>query len=820
MRNNYNGFNIILINIIFLSFLISNSKEQRKILSINFPNILTLLNQNIIMVAQDGIHYFNSDLTIEDVSKKIIFENQVLNSEQDEKTSIAQFSSEDGGYIIVLSLNIIYFLTSEGIFIDSKNLSSIIDGEHYCITPYKNDNNNLHYIIDYPSSDNEYKGFTLLYSIYSLSSQSIHIVNSKIIEVKIGSYNNNPSYLEGVSCLILTHPSLNYNILTCFYGVSYVIEIQSKSFDLNNNLEEISDLFYYCYDLEQTGNIQYISVVPNENKQKVFIFYFSTIPYYLTFDFEKKFSKPISLFEQPDFSIRYGYYFSRTFYFSQTNEIICVLSYNERCKKLIIVFNSDFTLKNKVDMLPSESSYCYNTFSFGVFFDGINYNIVYDNGVPVDSFIFINEITDLGNNQISEDLIKLSESSLNFDDRSESLSENAKYKDNKTELFTGETKTESIETENSKTEYIETENSKTESIEDKTDSKTEYIENETDSRTQYIEAKTDSKTESVENETDVIIKCDIEDLFNKNEKCKINSTNTTDIKQVLTNKIREDLTNGNMDSMLSNIIENNTDLLAKENNVLYQITTSDNQDNNEYNNISTIHLGDCEQILRSIYHLDNSTKLLIFKIDVFEEGHLTPKIEYEVYESVNKTKLELSHCNNVKIDLSIPVTIDETSLYKYNLSDGYYNDKCCPSSSDNGIDITLSDRRDEFYNNNLSLCEENCDFVKYDIDSKKAICNCEVKTDINLFTEKIDKDKFFKNFIDIKTITNIDIIKCYKVLFTKKGLIKNIGSYIILFIILIHIIFLIAFLLKGHKSFMNQINNIIKSKEKKKRYKK
>ena len=59
---------------------------------------------------------------------------------------------------------------------------------------------------------------------------------------------------------------------------------------------------------------------------------------------------------------------------------------------------------------------------------------------------------------------------------------------------------------------------------------------------------------------------------------------------------------------------------------------------------------------------------------------------------------------------------------------------------------------------------------------------------------------------------NIHIIKCYKLLFTGKGIIKNIGSYIILFLLLISIILLFIFVLKDGNKFVNNINQIINVK--------
>ena len=70
----------------------------------------------------------------------------------------------------------------------------------------------------------------------------------------------------------------------------------------------------------------------------------------------------------------------------------------------------------------------------------------------------------------------------------------------------------------------------------------------------------------------------------------------------------------------------------------------------------------------------------------------------------------------------------------------------------------------------------------------------------------IDKKKFFENFIDIKNIANINILKCYKVLFSKKGIKGNIGSYVIILFIMFHFIFTLLLYNKN----LNIIKNIIK----------
>ena len=93
-----------------------------------------------------------------------------------------------------------------------------------------------------------------------------------------------------------------------------------------------------------------------------------------------------------------------------------------------------------------------------------------------------------------------------------------------------------------------------------------------------------------------------------------------------------------------------------------------------------------------------------------------PKIEYEVYYSSyndnNLDKLNLTLCKGTKIEISIPVKING-NIDKYNKSSNYYNDVCYKTITESGTDISLKDRRIEFVENNMTLCEENCELIDY-----------------------------------------------------------------------------------------------------------
>ena len=82
-------------------------------------------------------------------------------------------------------------------------------------------------------------------------------------------------------------------------------------------------------------------------------------------------------------------------------------------------------------------------------------------------------------------------------------------------------------------------------------------------------------------------------------------------------------------------------------NATVQITNTEMQKNNSNKNISTIDLGECENVLREKHNLKNTTlPLLIFKVDYYPNDSLIPIIGYEVYSPIDLTMLNLSYCSN------------------------------------------------------------------------------------------------------------------------------------------------------------------------------
>ena len=231
------------------------------------------------------------------------------------------------------------------------------------------------------------------------------------------------------------------------------------------------------------------------------------------------------------------------------------------------------------------------------------------------------------------------------------------------------------------------------------------------------------------------------------------------------------------------------------------------------NRMSIINLDECESLLKQQYEIPENVSLIILKYEKMTGIGSEKSIQYEVYDPTdNYKRLNLSVCENSDIDIAIPIDIDEEikNLYNDLKEDGYdlfdrngkfYLDICTPFTADNGADILLADRLYFFFSKvaNLTVCPSNCQYSTFSIDTQYLSCQCMVNNDL-IDVENTDKylGNVLYNMEDYKLkYTSYKTMKCYKLVFNFKLFIKNLGSIILSILLLIYIIFLISFLIKG-----------------------
>ena len=278
-------------------------------------------------------------------------------------------------------------------------------------------------------------------------------------------------------------------------------------------------------------------------------------------------------------------------------------------------------------------------------------------------------------------------------------------------------------------------------------------------------------------------------------------------------------------SILSDSIKNSEissfkkDVTLNGENITYQITTSENQKKASHNlNVSVIDLGECEKIIkRNISKENDPTPLLILKIDIKKSKTKTTAVEYEVYNPYTREKIDLSICINESIAIYAPVNLndEETSLYNdlssqgydlFDVNNSFYTDSCATYTSSNGTDVSLLDRKDYYYNEDIVLCEDKCEYMKVDTKTEKVFCKCKIKNEVNIENnQEFSPQKLIESFYKVDTILNFEVLFCFDLVFSKKGLKQNICFYIL---IIFFAMFLVSMIINVFTA-MKKIDEII-----------
>ena len=361
--------------------------------------------------------------------------------------------------------------------------------------------------------------------------------------------------------------------------------------------------------------------------------------------------------------------------------------------------------------------------------------------------------------------------------------------------------------------------------------------NETNIKTCYnIETETETETET-ERETETEKKEQINkettyitDIINIPE--EKNTSLSCNIDEILAENCHQKISNDQIkdiyDILLTHISSNASEIIATEN-VIFQISSLHEQEEGNNPNISSIDLDECEKILKNNSGLTDEEDLIVFKIDIKSEDLSTTYVQYEIYDPRDLNIMSLDVCEGTKITVKVPINLDETSqsLYDslsksgynlFDLNDDFYNDICSTYTTENGTDLTLADRKKIVYDTsgNVTVCQEGCTFQYYNLTTKKSECECEVRTsetitnvdEIN-FENSLLKRPFYRTLYN----SNFRVMKCFKLVFSKKGQKNNFGSYFMTGLCFIFIILLLIYIIKEQSKIKKFIMEILEQKK-------
>ena len=216
------------------------------------------------------------------------------------------------------------------------------------------------------------------------------------------------------------------------------------------------------------------------------------------------------------------------------------------------------------------------------------------------------------------------------------------------------------------------------------------------------------------------------------------------------------------ENIKGNMEEQNFMTIAKEN-VIIQLTTVDEQINNASKEISSVDLGECEDLLREQESIDSDEQFIMIKMDLKNNSISATYVQYEIYNPRTLKQISLQICEDIPIKIYSPVnlsdsklslisSLEESGYNAFDINDDFYNDICSTYTAENGADMVLSSRKSLIYDQNkeIYLCQSGCEFGSFNTKNGKAECKCKVqnqKTETDITKISFDKTEFIDSFL-------------------------------------------------------------------------
>ena len=304
---------------------------------------------------------------------------------------------------------------------------------------------------------------------------------------------------------------------------------------------------------------------------------------------------------------------------------------------------------------------------------------------------------------------------------------------------------------------------------------------------------------------------------------------TFEINCIFTNLTNEQIHDKLKQELVSTYPVNGASILVNaSDSYSFQVTNTLNERNIINNNMgrkaNVVDLGECEQTLKGIYHIDNESSIIILKYYQLEGASKDKKIQYELYHPTTYEKLNLSYCQNNTYELYIPIAQNEEIINiflnakeqgydLFNPDDPFYSKICTRYTSEGGTDVLLDDRISFYFNKvaNYTTCPDGCKFISYSSETQDLKCECGIiDEDIStLDLNKITTKNTYKAFLSTLKYSNYKVMRCYNLVFNYEIFRQNIGSILTLILFIIYLCMLILYICKDNTQIKVSIAKII-----------
>ena len=215
---------------------------------IEMPLQYRLNSGNYLILSDNGIFIFDSNLTSRIDVK--IFDSLIYKRHSDSYcTNMAQFLSEDDGYIIALISNTQYLISKNGILLVEYPLNYMYPNSTYPIIPYAHSGKEYYYLII------SKVGVKIIFRkyIYDSSSNSISHNSSYYYDTVTSIYGR-------IACELMYY--LNKKVVACFYGNWQTSYLQVFNMDDFTPISGLGGI------IEKTGGQYYNSAIMSPERKR------------------------------------------------------------------------------------------------------------------------------------------------------------------------------------------------------------------------------------------------------------------------------------------------------------------------------------------------------------------------------------------------------------------------------------------------------------------------------------------------------------------------------------------------------------------------
>ena len=245
-------------------------------------------------------------------------------------------------------------------------------------------------------------------------------------------------------------------------------------------------------------------------------------------------------------------------------------------------------------------------------------------------------------------------------------------------------------------------------------------------------------------------------LFKYKNKCYMECPENTCIKQEINldtcvdigenTKVINKICFDNFQDIVSNIkemSENNEIIENIPNLTVYVYDIEKNESYFEQEKLTYIYFKDIQDILIEEFNLEKNSNIYALIVDSPSKYSNSTINDYGfILLLENGTELDVSKISeDLKVKISIPIidlelanfdyatTFSQQGYDIYDKNSKFYRDICTPGYL-NDDDLTLKDRKNEIFINNITTGKSNCEYTLTDINNKRFIYNCYI-ADIN-----------------------------------------------------------------------------------------